>query len=130
MSSKRILLVDDEDDIREVASISMGAVGGWQVCAASSGPEAIAKALTERPDAILLDVMMPGMDGLATFQRLQGDPRTREIPVILLTAKAHPADRRGFEQLGVAGVLSKPFDPMALAGQVAELLRDAPAESE
>lgn len=122
MSQKRILLVDDEDDIREVAAISMQAVGGWQVCSANNGIEAIASALAERPDAILLDVMMPGIDGPTTFKRLQEDPRTREIPVILLTAKAQLADRESFAELGVAGVLSKPFDPMLLPDQVAALL--------
>ncbi len=122
MSPKRILLVDDENDIREVAAISMQAVGGWQVVSASSGTEAIAMALAEQPDAILLDVMMPGIDGPTTFKRLQDDPRTRDIPVILLTAKAQAADRTRFEQLGVVGVLSKPFDPMSLPAQVAALL--------
>ena len=122
MSQKHILLVDDEDDIREVAGISLEAVGGWRVSCASSGAEGIAKALAERPDAILLDVMMPGIDGPTTFKRLQGDPQTRGIPVILLTAKAQAADRNSFEALGVAGILTKPFDPMALSAQVAEIL--------
>ncbi len=125
MRQKRILLVDDEADIREVAAISMGAVGGWHVSVARSGTEGIAKALAEQPDAILLDVMMPGIDGPATFRRLQDNPRTRAIPVILLTAKAQAADRRGFEQLGVVGVVSKPFDPMSLPDQVAALLAEA-----
>ncbi len=122
MSQKHILLVDDEDDIREVAGVSLEAVGGWQVSTASSGSEGITRALAERPDAILLDVMMPDMDGPTTFERLQEDPRTRDIPVILLTAKAQTADRHRFEQLGVAGILTKPFDPMALAGQVEAIL--------
>jgi CheY-like chemotaxis protein len=122
MSPKRILLVDDEDDIREVAGISLEAVGGWQVSRASSGVEGIAKALAERPDAILLDVMMPGIDGTTTFKRLQAHPQTRSIPVILLTAKVQTADRHRFEELGVAGMLTKPFDPMALSDQVAAIL--------
>jgi CheY-like chemotaxis protein len=125
MSQKRILLVDDEDDIREVASISLEAVGGWQVSRASSGLEGIAKALAERPDAILLDVMMPGLDGPSTFKRLQDDPQTRSIPVILLTAKVQTADRHRFEELGVAGMLTKPFDPMALSDQVTAILAGA-----
>ena len=125
MSQKRILLVDDEDDIREVAAISMQAVGGWAVCSAANGGEAIAKAVAEQPDAILLDVMMPDVDGPTTFRRLQADARTRDIPVILLTAKAQAADRRSFEELGVAGVLNKPFDPVSLPGQVAALLAAA-----
>ena len=122
MSQKHILLVDDEDDIREVAGISLEAVGGWQVSRASSGVEGIAMALAERPDAILLDVMMPGIDGPTTFKRLQDDPQTRGIPVILLTAKVQAADRQRFDALGVAGMLTKPFDPMALPGQVAAIL--------
>ena len=129
MSQKHILLVDDEDDIREVAGISLEAVGGWQVSRASSGAEGIATALAERPDAILLDVMMPGIDGPTTFKRLQDDPQTRDIPVIFLTAKVQAADQHRFEELGVAGILTKPFDPMALSDQVAEILAtEAPAQ--
>lgn len=129
MSTKHILLVDDEDDIREVAGISLETVGGWRVSKAASGTEGIAKALADRPDAILLDVMMPDIDGPTTFGRLQAEPATREIPVILLTAKAQGADLQRFRELGVAGVLTKPFDPMALPGLIAELLdqvEDAP----
>ncbi len=122
MSQKHILLVDDEDDTREVAGISLEAVGGWQVSSASCGREGIAKALAERPDAILLDVMMPDIDGPTTFERLQADPGTRDIPVILLTAKAQSVDRQRFAELGVAGMLTKPFDPMELPGQVAAIL--------
>lgn len=122
MERKRVLVVDDEDDIREVAGVSLEAVGGFEVTTAASGPEAIDKAAAERPDAIVLDVMMPGMDGPATFRRLQADAQTRDIPVILLTAKVQAADRERFEELGVAGVLSKPFDPMGLAAQVAGAL--------
>jgi CheY-like chemotaxis protein len=119
---RTILVVDDEDDIREVAQLSLEMVGGWQVLAAGSGAEALRRAQEERPDAILLDVMMPGMDGPTTFRSLQSNPATRGIPVILLTAKVQPADRRRFDDLGVAGVLSKPFDPMELAAQVASAL--------
>ena len=122
MSQKHILLVDDEDDIREVAGISLEAVGGWRISSASSGTEGIAKALSEQPDAILLDVMMPDIDGPTTFKRLQVDPQTRDIPVILLTAKAQSADRTRFDELGVAGILTKPFDPMGLPDQVAAIL--------
>ena len=129
MSQKHILLVDDEDDIREVASISLETVAGWQVSSAGSGAEGITKAIAERPDAILLDVMMPGIDGPTTFGRLQADPATRGIPVILLTAKTQGADLRHFEELGVAGVLTKPFDPMTLPQQVAEVLAAVAAGS-
>jgi CheY-like chemotaxis protein len=122
MRPQHILLVDDEDDIREVAALSLTAVGGWRVTSASDGDSAIAMARAERPDAILLDVMMPDVDGPTTFRRLQEDPHTRDIPVILLTAKAQGADRRRFAELGVAGMLTKPFDPMTLTDQIAAIL--------
>ena len=111
---RRVLVVDDEADIREVAKVSLEMVAGWHVLEADSGQHAIELAAAERPDAILLDVMMPEMDGPATFRTLQSDWITREIPVILLTAKVHSADQRGFEKLGVAGLIAKPFDPLTL----------------
>jgi CheY-like chemotaxis protein len=120
--TKHILLVDDDEMIREVAQLALGMVGGWQVTTASSGEEGLAAAGTVSPDAILLDVMMPGLDGPSTFQRLQDVPGTRAIPVVLLTAKVQPAERRRWLELGVAGVLAKPFDPMTLSTQVAEVL--------
>ena len=122
MEPKRVLIVDDESDIREVAGASLEAVGGYEVTTAESGREGIEKAEAWQPDAILLDVMMPEMDGPTTFGRLQDDPATREIPVVLLTAKVQAADRARFDQLGVAAVMSKPFDPMALSHQLARVL--------
>jgi len=122
MSAKHILLVDDEQDIREVATLSLQAIGGWRVSSAADGSRAFVMALAEQPDAILLDVMMPGLDGPATFKRLQDNPQTRDIPVIFLTAKAQSADRRRFAELGVAGTLTKPFDPMTLTDQIATIL--------
>ena len=122
MERRRVLIVDDESDIREVASLSLEAVGGYEVATAESGREGIEKAAAEQPDAILLDVMMPEMDGPTTFGRLQGDPATREIPVVLLTAKVQAADRAKFDALGVAAVMSKPFDPMTLSEQLAAVL--------
>lgn len=122
MRPQHILLVDDEDDIREVAALSLETVGGWRVTTASDGVSAIAMAKAEPPDAILLDVMMPDVDGPATLGRLQRYPQTRDIPVILLTAKVQGADRRRFAELGVAGTLTKPFDPMTLTDQIAAIL--------
>lgn len=122
MAPKRILVVDDEDDIREVAQLSLEMVGGWEVISASSGAEGIRRAEQDRPDAILLDVMMPEMDGPSTFRALQENVATRGIPVILLTAKVQSTDRQRFEGLGVAAVLSKPFNPMELAHEVADVL--------
>lgn len=121
-TTKCILVIDDEDDIREVAQIGLEMVANWQVITASSGDEGIIKAKAAQPDAILLDVMMPDMDGPATFQKLQADVTTQHIPVLLLTAKVQSADRRRFADLGVQGVISKPFDPLKLANGVAEIL--------
>ena len=122
MAVRTILIVDDEDDIREVTRVSLELVGGWTVVAAGSGKDALAEAKAAQPDAILLDVMMPDMDGPTTFLALQADAATRHIPVILLTAKVQAADRLRFSEMGVSGVLAKPFDPMTLPSQVAEVL--------
>jgi len=120
--SKRVLLVDDEDDIREVAGMSLETVAGWTVLNARSGREGLKVAAEQQPDAILLDVMMPDMDGPMTFQNLKSAPATAHIPVIFLTAKAQTREQRGFRELGAEGVISKPFDPLTLADQVAEIL--------
>ncbi len=122
MTTKRILVIDDEDDIREVAQLSLEMVGGWEVVAASSGEDGLALALKEHPDAILLDVMMPDMDGPTTFKHLKANPDTQKIPVILLTAKVLSAEQNRFSDLGVTGIIAKPFDPMSLANQVAHAL--------
>lgn len=122
MAKKRILLVDDEDDIREVAAMSLETVAGWETLAARSGTEGIRVAAQENPDAILLDVMMPDIDGPATFQKLQEAEQTKRIPIIFLTAKAQAAEQRGLHQLGAAGVISKPFDPLTLADKISEIL--------
>lgn len=119
---KTILLIEDEDDIREVAQMSLELTRGWTVHAAESGSAGIELAAEIQPDAILLDVMMPEMDGPTTFRRLQQDERTRDIPVVLLTAKVQGADYERFATLGVRGVLAKPFDPMTLGDQLAKLL--------
>jgi CheY-like chemotaxis protein len=117
-----ILIVDDEDDIRTVAALSLETIEGWTVHIATSGAEGIRRAIELKPDAILLDVMMPEMDGPTTFQNLQQEPLTRDIPVLLLTAKVQGADQRRFANLGVAAVLSKPFDPLTLGSQIAAAL--------
>jgi CheY-like chemotaxis protein len=120
--SRRVLVIDDEDDIREVAQLALEAVSGWEVFGASSGAEGLRVAAEHMPDAILLDVMMPEMDGPSTFRALRAQPATAEIPVILLTAKVQASDRTRFQDLGVNGVLTKPFDPMELARQIEEVL--------
>jgi CheY-like chemotaxis protein len=119
---RRILIIDDEDDIREVAALSLEATAGWEIVAASSGAEGIRAAAEHKPDAILMDVMMPGMDGPTTFRQMQQNPAISRIPVLLLTAKVQGVDQRRFADLGVAGVLFKPFDPMTLAQQISHAL--------
>jgi CheY-like chemotaxis protein len=122
MTNKRVLVIDDEDDIREIIQLSLEMVAGWEVLTACSGSAGLKIAREAQPDAILLDVMMPDMDGPATFQKIQSDPAIRDIPTILLTAKVQATDRRRFTDLRVKGALAKPFDPMLLAGQVAAIL--------
>lgn len=122
MKAQRILVIDDEDDIREVAQLCLETVGGWEVITASSGSEGLAKALAELPDAIILDVMMPKMDGPTTYQKLRENTATQNIPVIFLTAKAQVSEQRKFTELGAKGVLAKPFEPLLLASQVAKVL--------
>jgi len=119
---RRILLIDDEDDIREVASLTLEATAGWEVFTANSGAQGMLTAAAEKPEAIVMDVMMPGMDGPTTYRKMQEDPELSQIPVILLTAKVQGVDQRRFADLGVAAVLFKPFDPMTLAAQIAEAL--------
>ena len=122
MTAKQILVIDDEQRIQEVIQTCLEILNGWQVLTASSGSEGLLKAQTQQPDAILLDVSMPEMDGLTTFQKLQENPTTESIPVVLLTAKVQPAERDEFAQLGVAGFIAKPFDPLTLASQIASVL--------
>lgn len=120
--SKRILIVDDEPGIRAITQISLKAIAGWQVLVAASGKEGIVVAQTEQPDAILLDVMMPGMDGIATFQHLQANSATQAIPVILLTAKAQISEQQEFVKLPVVGIITKPFKAPDLVKQMRSLL--------
>jgi len=120
--TRRVLVVDDEDDTRTVATVALRAIGKWDVLNASSGSEAIEIAARERPDAILLDVMMPSMDGPATVIRLRANDATKATPVILLTAKQQASDRKRFETYDVAGIIAKPFDPMTLASEVSRIL--------
>jgi CheY-like chemotaxis protein len=121
--SRRLLLVDDEDDIRAVAQLSLETVGGWQVVTATSGTEAIGAATSEPFDAILLDVMMPELDGPTTLERLR--EAGVATPVVFLTAKVQPGDRRALEATGAAGILAKPFDPMQLSADLDRVLGEA-----
>jgi CheY-like chemotaxis protein len=120
--TRRILVVDDDELLREVAQTALELVGGWHVTTAQSGLQAQEEARSERPDAILLDVMMPGLDGPTTVTALRADPATRDIPIIFLTAKMPSDGMKEWQSLELAGVISKPFDPMSLAADMAALL--------
>ena len=122
MLNRKILVVDDEVLIRESVQLGLEWVEGWKVLKAGSGSDGFARARAEQPDAILLDVTMPGMDGTATLRKLQQDQATRHIPVIMLTALADEEDRRRYGEMGAAWLIAKPFDPMRLCGQVAGAL--------
>lgn len=122
MLPKHVLIVDDEDDIREVARLSLEMTEGWRVSTATCGTVGAELARREKPDAILLDVMMPDKDGPSTLRELQRSEETRLIPVIFLTAKVQGADRRKFLELGVQGIIAKPFDPLTLGKQIREAL--------
>lgn len=122
MQHRHLLLIDDEDDIREVAGLSLEMTQGWTVTTANGGAAGIAVAGNCAPDAILLDVMMPDLDGPGTLRALQSQEATKFIPVIFLTAKVQAADRESFLRLGVRGIIAKPFDPMTLGAQVSALL--------
>ncbi|KAF3884710.1 MULTISPECIES: response regulator [Nostocales] len=123
MSAKQILIIDDEKNLCTVIAASLEKIGGWQVLTALSGVEGLRKAETQQPDAILLDVMMPDIDGLALFEKLQSLRATQTIPIILLTAKAQKVDIERFTKLGVAGVIAKPFDPLKLSSEIGNILK-------
>lgn len=114
MTSKKILVIDDEDDIREVAKISLELMAGFNVILAETGQEGIKKAEYEQPDAILLDVMLPDMNGIDTLAKLQDNPLTKNIPVIFLTAKTQITDQHRFAKLNIKAMITKPFKPATL----------------
>ncbi len=120
--TKRILVVDNEEYIQEVAKICLETVANWEVLTAGSGTEGINKAQSYQPDAILLDVMMPDMDGITTFEKLKANTKTSNIPVILLTAKIQASDRHRYSELGIKEAIAKPFNPLELASQIATAL--------
>lgn len=122
MPTRKVLVVDDDDVIREVAKVALEVVGGWEVSLAPSGLDAQQVARDEDPDLVLLDVMMPGTDGPQTAAALQEDARTRDIPVIFLTAKHSEVDPVGGSVSNLVGVIAKPFDPMTLADEITRLL--------
>lgn len=114
----RVLYVEDEPDIQAVARVALEVVGGLVIKICSSGEEALREAAEFAPDMILLDVMMPGMDGPGTLKALQAVPALAAIPVAFMTAKVQPSEVAHYTLLGALDVIAKPFDPMTLAAQV------------
>lgn len=121
---QRILLVEDEPDIRIITKMALETIGGFTVCACSSGAEAVKEATAFPADLILLDAMMPGMDGIATCKALRQTPLTRSIPIVFLTAKAQPHEIAAYKELGAVDVISKPFDPMRLSETLHRIVGD------
>jgi len=121
----RVLYVDDEADIREIVGLSLGLDPDITVEIASSGAEALTAVQAQLPDLILLDVMMPDMDGPTTLFRLRERAESREIPVVFMTARAQRREIERFKTLGALGVIAKPFDPISLASDLKALLARA-----
>lgn len=120
--TKRILIVDDEFEILFVLQRVFEDFAGWQTVTASSSLDGLHKARTEALNAIVLDVSMPEMDGFEFIEQLQSDPTLLGLPIVLLTAKVAPSDQQRFSALRIAGVVAKPFDPMTVWQQVADVL--------
>lgn len=121
MTLQRILYAEDEPLIQAVAKLALEKVGGFEVLICNSGAQALEQVKAFGPDLILLDVVMPGMDGPTTFQRLRQDPDTAGVPVIFLTANAHPDEVAQYRALGACAVIAKPFNPMTLANDIQQL---------
>ncbi|MFO1390330.1 response regulator [Cellvibrio sp.] len=117
----KILYVEDDPDIQAIAVMVLDAISGFTLLACSSGAEAVSKAVAFNPDLILLDVMMPGMDGPETLQALRKLPEFTHTPVVFMTAKVQPQEVQDYLALGAVGVIAKPFDPMTLADQLREI---------
>jgi two-component system OmpR family response regulator len=117
----KVLYVEDESDIRSVGTMAMEAIGGFTVQACASGAEALAAAESFMPQLVVLDVMMPGMNGPETFKKLREIPTTATTPIIFMTAKVQPAEVKDYMSMGALGVIVKPFDPMTLASQILSL---------
>ncbi|HEY9848715.1 MAG TPA: response regulator [Leptolyngbyaceae cyanobacterium] len=124
MITKQVLIVDDEERLRELVQACLEDLAGWATLSAKSGQEALKLVREEAAaiDAILLDISMPDMDGFTVYEELQANQASRAIPVVVLTAKVLPSDRARFAQMGIAGVITKPFDPITIGDEVAKIL--------
>jgi two-component system, OmpR family, alkaline phosphatase synthesis response regulator PhoP len=120
---KRVLIIDDEETIQTVVQFGIEMAAGWDVLTAGSGAQGLQTAQAENPDVILLDVMMPDMDGLVTLKELQSHAETKHIPVILLTAKAQRSETCQLNELGASGIITKPFNSLHLPEQISHILQ-------
>jgi CheY-like chemotaxis protein len=122
MTKKQVLVIDDNPDIQRLVQIILEELAGWNVLIATSGIEGIDLAMQENPDAILLDVMMPILDGIETFKKLQENGKTQKIPTIFLTARVMVNEQEYLSSLGAKGIIIKPFNPDILAQDICDLL--------
>lgn len=120
--SKRILVIDDEESLRDLASTCLEDLGGWEAVIVQSGQEGIFKTQQDFFDVVLLDVSMPEMDGFQVYEQIKANPKTQAIPIILLTAKVLPDDYKRFAQLDIAGIITKPFNPLLICEQIAQMV--------
>ncbi|MDJ0694002.1 response regulator [Mastigocoleus sp. MO_188.B34] len=120
--TKSILVVDDEEDVRALIQLGLEMNGGWNVINATSGAEAIDVAASQQPDVILLDLMMPDLDGKATLQKLKSSPKTENIPVIMMTAKSKYSVEESFAGLDVAAIFTKPLRLLNLSQQIIDAI--------
>lgn len=123
MAAKTILLIDDEASVRELVQACLSDLAGWNVIAVASAQEGLKQLAVQHPDAILLDILMPGMDAITFLQRLHESPATRSIPVLLLTVRARWFTSQKLQQLGIVEAISKPFNPVTLPDTIADALR-------
>ena len=115
---RKIMYVEDEPDIQMIAKLALESLGGYEVVLCDSGKEALKNVETVAPDLILMDVMMPELDGIETFQQLRENPATRLIPIIFMTARIQEHEIRRYKELGVVSLIFKPFDPLTLSDQI------------
>jgi CheY-like chemotaxis protein len=120
--TNRVLVIDDDAPVQMVVQSCFEELAGWEVLTADSGAEGLAKAIAEPPDVIILDMMMPGMDGLTFLQHLKANPKTQAIPVVILTARTDLLQSYDYSAYGVVRTIAKPFDPISLVDQVAQAL--------
>lgn len=121
---KHILCVDDEPDILDIAMIGLADVGGFQVTGCNDGQEGIERAMMLKPDLILLDMMMPEMDGVQTLAKIKEHAEISGIPVVFMTARAQPGEIEGYIKMGAAAVISKPFNPMTLSQKMMDIWKN------